>query len=95
MAVDTNDNDVVRAGGRDHVPDAYGQAALLLVESLLHGLVARSVISLADAVEIVGIAADVKEEIALELGDDAKTRQRSLVLLESIRASLSNDLPGG
>lgn len=38
-------------------PDAHGQAEMLLVESLIHGLIARSVISVADAVEIVEIAA--------------------------------------
>ena len=75
-------------------PDAHGQAAMLLVESLLHGLIARSVLSVAEAVEIVGVAAEVKEEIAFEMGDDPPTMQKSLKLLESIRASLSIDLPG-
>jgi hypothetical protein len=93
MAENTNDNDHPRAGQRADPPDAHGQAAMLLVESLLHGLIARSVISLADAVEIVETAAEVKEEIAFELGDDAQTRQTSITLLDSIRASLSNDLP--
>ena len=92
MAKNTfNDNDLqseVRLDG----PDAHGQAAMLLVESLLHGLVARSLISVDDAVEIVAIAADVKEEIALELGDSPATMQKSLTLLQSIRASLTTDL---
>ncbi|MET3710880.1 hypothetical protein ABIC65_001582 [Sphingomonas trueperi] len=93
MAGNTNDNENLRADRRADPPDAHGQAAMLLVESLLHGLVARSVISLADAVEIVETAADVKEEIALERGEDAKTQQTSIMLLDMIRASLSNDLP--
>ena len=41
---------------------------MLLVESLIHGLIARSVISVAEAVEIVEVAAEVKTEIAEELG---------------------------
>ena len=44
-------------------PDAHGQAALLLAESLLHGLVARALISPREAIEIVEIAADVQHEI--------------------------------
>lgn len=42
-----------------HDADAHGQAALLLVESLVHGLIARSVISVTEAVEIVDVAAEV------------------------------------
>ncbi|OAN67106.1 hypothetical protein [Sphingomonas sp. TDK1] len=93
MAETTNDNDNPRGGRRANPPDAHGEAAILLVESLLHGLIARSVISLADAVEIVEAAADAKEEIAFELGANATTRQTSIALLDSIRASLSHDLP--
>lgn len=93
MVETTNDNDNPRVDRRADPPDPHGQAAMLLVESLLHGLIARSVISLSDAVDIVETAAEVKEEIAFELGDDAKTRQTSIALLELIRASLSNDLP--
>lgn len=95
MAEHINDNHDAPTNSRANRPDAHGQAAMMLAESLLHGLVARSVISVPDAVEIVGIAAEVKEEIAFELGDDAATMQKSLDLLESIRASLANDLPGG
>jgi len=92
MAKNTfNDNDLPSEDRLDG-PDAHGQAAMLLVESLLHGLVARSLISVGDAVEIVAIAADVKEEIVLELGDSPATMQKSLTLLQSIRASLTTDL---
>ena len=90
----SNDNDGARADGRLRGPDAHGQAAMLLVESLIHGLVARSLISVADAVEIVGIAAEVKEEVAADLGDSAATMKKSLTILGAIRTSLNNDLPG-
>jgi hypothetical protein len=90
----SNDNDAARADARPQGSDAHGQAAMLLVESLIHGLIARSVISVEDAVEIVAIAADVKEQIAGELGDSPATREKSLAMLDSIHASLSIDLIG-
>ena len=65
---------------------------MLLVESMIHGLVARSVISVADAVEFVDVAAEVKEEIGPELGDTPATLQKSLTLLMAISASLRPDL---
>ena len=89
----SNDNDV-RAQGQPRGPDAHGQAAILLVESLLHGLISRSVISAADGVEIEEIAAEVKEEVAADLGDSPSTMQKSLNILNAIGQSLHNDLPG-
>jgi hypothetical protein len=76
-------------------PDAHGQSALLLTESLLHGLIARSVITVADAVEIVEVAEEVKDEIAFELGDSPRTKRQSLNLLGDIRKSLEGELPSG
>lgn len=43
--------------------DGRGQAALLLVESLMHALVAKGVLSREDFVEIVEGAAEVEEEL--------------------------------
>lgn len=83
----SNDNDHAPLRG----PDAHGQAAMLLVESLIHGLIARSVISVGDAIEIVEVAADVKHEIADEMGDSPATLRKSLGLLTAITASLTND----
>lgn len=37
-------------------------AALLLVESLIHGLIARSILSIQEAIDIVEIAADVERQ---------------------------------
>ena len=91
---DETSNDNQPAGARDHArtSDAMGQAAMLLVESLIHALVARSVITVTDAMEIVEVAAEVKEEKAAELGDDKQTMERSLALLGSIHLSLSANL---
>lgn len=88
-------NDNMESGRRLPPPDAHGHAALLLVESLLHGLVARKLIATADAVEIVAVAAEVKEEIAGDLGIAPEALAQSLALLAAIRSSLSADLPGG
>lgn len=89
-----NDNHSPRAP-KGHGPDAHGQAAMLLTESMLHGLIARKVISVAEAVEIVEVAAEVKEEVAFDMGDTPSTMRHSLALLGSIRLSLKNDLPDG
>jgi hypothetical protein len=88
-----NDNYSARPGTVPREPDPYGQAAMLLVESLIHGLLARSLLTVADAVEIVEVAAEVKEEIGPSLGDSPVTLQKSIDLLDSIRRSLEFDLP--
>jgi hypothetical protein len=74
-------------------PDPHGQAALLLVESLLHGLIARSLIRTEDAVEIVEIAAEVKVEIGLTESEPQEVAAASLRLLAAISTSLASDLP--
>lgn len=75
------------------IPDAHGQAAFLLVESLIHGLIARSALSVEEAIEIVQTAAEVKQEVGADWGDTPGTLERSLQLLNSISASLSHDVP--
>jgi len=74
-------------------PDPHGQAALLLVESLLHGLIERSVIRTQDAIEIVAIAAEVKVEVARSSIESSQVAERSLHLLNAIAESLGHDLP--
>ncbi|WP_404712253.1 hypothetical protein [Sphingomonas sp. MMS24-J13] len=93
MADSVNDNDSARVGAGLPEPDAHGQAAMLLVESLIHGLVARSILSVEDAVEVVDVAAEVKADIAAELGDSPATMEKSLTLLQAISASLRRDAP--
>ncbi len=68
---------------------------MLLVESLIHGLIARNVIAVTDAVEIVDIAVEVKTDIAGDLGDSPANLRKSLGLLQAISTSLSRDLPNG
>lgn len=92
MADNSNDNDAPRAFGSAMEPDAHGQAAMFLIESLIHALVARSVLSVEEAVEVVEIAAEVKAEIAADLGDSPATMRKSLTLLAAIGASLNQDV---
>ena len=93
MAKDTsNDNNLLPADA-EISPDAHGHAAILLVESLIHGLIARSVISVAEAVEIVNIAADVREIVALDQGQPPSAIQKSRTLLDNISKSLKFDIP--
>jgi hypothetical protein len=74
-------------------PDPHGQAAMLLTESLLHGLIARQVISVPDAIEIVEIATDAKEEVAEELQESPAKMRKSLSILNAVARSLAIDLP--
>lgn len=85
----SNDN----ADAGVHRPDAHGQAAMLLVESLIHGLIEREVITVADAVEIVDIAVDVRADTAADNGESPADQRKSLGLLQVISVSLSRDLP--
>ncbi|MFN4296342.1 MAG: hypothetical protein ACK4FB_05830 [Brevundimonas sp.] len=84
----SNDN------GPRHATDACGQAALLLVESLIHGLIARKVISVSDAVEIVEVAAEAEAEIEAGRHAAPAPPRQSAALLEAISGSLSHDLAG-
>ena len=84
-------------GARDEarVPDAHGQAAILLVESLIHGLIAKKVIATSDAVEIVDIAHEVEGELGGDIDDTPDSVRKSHALLSAIRDSLSADLNNG
>ena len=79
-----------RSAARTPGTDEHGQAALLLVESLIHGLVARSLISVQDAVEIVDVAVEIRAAIEGD-ADDRPDTPTSLGMLEMIRLSLQSD----
>ena len=74
-------------------PDAHGQAALLLTESLIHMLVERGAITNTQAVEVVQIAAEVKVEVATAAGESAKRIKESLALLAKMQGSFESDQP--
>lgn len=73
--------------------DAHGKAALVLAESLVHGLCDNMTISTADAVDIVDRAASVQHERAAEAEEGAATLWQSYGLLVVIANSLRADLP--
>lgn len=75
-----------------HSPDAHGQAALVLVECLIHGLVERSVLTTVDAIEIVESATDVQADVA-EAADGAGPKLwHSHGLLSVMSTSLQHDI---
>lgn len=83
----SNDNTKPHAGSA--LASAHGQAAILLVESLIHGLIARQVISVVDAIEIVDVAADVNADLAAEVTE----LRASMNILDAISKSLGHDAP--
>ncbi len=72
-------------------PDAHGQAALLLTESLIHSLVDKGFLSIPDAVEVIEVAADVKLEVATAAGESKKRMEESLELLRRMSVSFETD----
>ena len=80
----TEDDDSAMRGILSAMPDPHGQAALLLVESLIHGLLASSVISIGDAIEIVETADSVQVEFAEAADGAGAPMWRSHALLTAI-----------
>jgi hypothetical protein len=72
-------------------PDAHGQAALLLTESLIHMLVDQRILSLDQAVEVIQIAAEVKTEVAAAAGESKVRMNESLALLANMSISFESD----
>ena len=82
-----NDPNRLRAAARPD-PDAHGQASLLIVESLLHGMLEKGLLTVEDAVEIMTAACEVKEEIASDAVESDDAAQHSLDLIARITESL-------
>ena len=80
-------------GFRTQLPDAHGQAALLLAESMLHGLIARDLVPVAEAIEMIEIAMDAKLDIADSGSEASRGARDALQLLAEIKLSLENDVP--
>lgn len=77
----------------DAIDEGHGEAALLLVESLIHGLVSNDVMSVSEAIEVVDIAVDAHAETSTDSGRWAPATLGPVALLEAIGASLRHDLP--
>jgi hypothetical protein len=72
-------------------PDAHGQAALLLTESLIHTLVENSAITNVQAIELIRIAAEVKVEVATAAHESNGRMKESLALLSKMASSFESD----
>lgn len=91
MTISSNDN---RRSEAHTIPaDAHGQAAILLVESMMHGLIARSLVTVSDAVEMINVAVDVSRDMALEFDEVPARILGSTTLLEAMSKSLGHDIP--
>lgn len=74
------------------LPDAHGHAALLLVESLIHGLIERSVITRQDGLDIIETAISVQGDVARAADATADPMWHAQSLLNRIAGSLEIDL---
>lgn len=72
-------------------PDAHGQAALLLAESILHALVETKTLTIDAALSVIQTTCEVKVEVAEQAGESNGRMQESLVLLRAIAASFAVD----
>ena len=93
-----NDNDPAIPQAKAPSSDAHGIAALMLVESLIHGLCENSTLSSEQAVEIAETAIEVQHEKAEADATDGQGEPRrdssqwqAHALLSSIGASLQMD----
>lgn len=75
----------------DIEPDAHGQAALLLAESILHALVETKTLTVEGALSVIQTTCEVKIEVAEQSGESKGRMQQSLALLQAIAASFAVD----
>lgn len=68
-------------------PDAHGQAALMLAESILHALVEEGVLSPDQVASVLRTACEVKTEIATAAGESSRRMHESLALVRSVATS--------
>jgi len=64
---------------------------LLLTESLIHMLVDHRMLSHAQALEVIQIAAEVKVEVAAAAGESRARMNESLALLAKMAGSFESD----
>lgn len=71
-------------------PDAHGQAALMLTESILHALVENGSMTATLAASTARTASEVKREVAMMLGESRERMQESIDLLGKIERSFAS-----
>lgn len=70
---------------------AHGAVALMLIESLIHFLIAKSTLTHGEALEVIEIASDALHEINYDHGDDLAVEPPAATLLAAISMSLTID----
>jgi hypothetical protein len=88
MTNETSHTDSSFSMDRHPQPDAQGQAALLLIESLIHSLLDNGALTKPQALEAIESAMQVKGESASEEKEPTKTLKKSLRLLTSMQNSI-------
>ena len=92
MPKSANENDDFGKRRPEDEPDAHGQAALMLAESILHALVETATFTDRQALDVVRTAQEVKTEIATLDGESHRRMQESLDLLDRIAISVGTDI---
>lgn len=90
MSDSANENGRADRRPTDHEPDAHGQAALMLAESILHALIDTSTLSVEGALAVVRVAQEVNAE-GTKAADGPPARKASLALLDQIAISLETE----
>lgn len=88
MADTTSSADSSFSTDFDPGPDAQGQAALLLIESLIHSLLDNGALTKLQALEALDSAVEVKRENAADAKEPVRTLRKSLSLLDNMRHSI-------
>ncbi|WP_375393898.1 hypothetical protein [uncultured Sphingomonas sp.] len=86
-----NDNFAIDPPARAGEPDAHGQAALILAESILHALVEAGELTTQQALDVVHSAEEIKTEVAALSGESKTRMHESLELLKRIGISIEKD----
>lgn len=87
----SNDNHDVPSHHHEDHPDEHGDSAMLIVESLIHALIEKAVITVEEALEILDLAADAKQALATDRSDPERS-EKSTQLIDAISRSLQIDL---
>ena len=88
MTNETSPEDSSFSDDQQPQPDAQGQAALLLIESLIHSLLDNGALTKPQAIEAIESAMDVKQESASAHKEPARTLRKSLSLLVNMYNSI-------
>jgi hypothetical protein len=90
--VPSNDNHAAPPASFPILSDAHGHAALLLVESLIHDLVERSVLTVEQSIGIIETAIDVQVDVARDADGAGAPMWHAHALLVRIADSLRHDV---